>query len=69
MNEKKGQVQGIIICPNCDAKTDLSKYFINPESLTEEIAEGQYRRPKCVCGRGYSYYEVRQAIEKESVQL
>jgi len=64
MNEKKGMVKGFVHCPQCGAVLDLSKYHINPETLTEEVSQGQYRRPCCKCGCKFGYNLVCEAVER-----
>ena len=64
MNEKKGQVKGWVYCPNCGTGLDLSKYYINAETLSEEVAHGQYKRPRCICGCKFGYHLVHDAVEE-----
>lgn len=66
MNEKKGNVKGVLICPRCGVGIDLSCTYINTETLSEEIQPGEYRRPRCLCGYGFSYDEVKKAVEQRS---
>lgn len=66
MNEKKGQVKGFVQCPECGNSLDLSRYCINPETLSEEVTQGQYRRPSCTCGCKFGYNLIRESIEAGS---
>ena len=64
MKEAKGQVNVTVECPQCGTGLDLSKFHINPETLTEEVTEGQYRRPNCVCGCRFGYNLIREALDE-----
>ena len=65
MIEKKGQVKGFVKCPECNLMLDLSRFHINPETLTEEVAHGQYKRPRCVCGCRFGHRLISETLEKD----
>lgn len=65
--EKKGKVKGRVKCPQCSLVTDLEQLRLNPETLSEDVGHGQYRRPTCKCGCGFGYNDLEKVIEKQDV--